>query len=275
MSPIILRTPLRHCIFLRSTHVSTRRLFSESPAKKAARPWKSTIIRWGIAIGGIYYYNTSSLFAEIPEISILKPAFTKESTLEKSSYQLNSTPKDERNIGLTQTVSEQSPKQATRTSVSGFQEPESEDKEAEIIEGENASGQAEAFNPETGEINWDCPCLGGMAQGPCGEEFKAAFSCFVYSKEEPKGVECIEKFKNMQECFRQHPDIYGAELGDDEAEEVNSEGKDESLENSGQTDTSLEQKPYDSNQGPESPLETTKSASKNASDEVKISKSGE
>jgi len=23
-----------------------------------------------------------------------------------------------------------------------------------------------AFNPETGEINWDCPCLGGMAQGP-------------------------------------------------------------------------------------------------------------
>jgi intermembrane space import and assembly protein 40 len=52
-----------------------------------------------------------------------------------------------------------------------------------------------AFNPETGEINWDCPCLGGMAHGPCGEEFKAAFSCFVYSTEEPKGVECIEKFK--------------------------------------------------------------------------------
>lgn len=52
-----------------------------------------------------------------------------------------------------------------------------------------------AFNPETGEINWDCPCLGGMAHGPCGEEFKAAFSCFVYSKEEPKGMDCIEKFK--------------------------------------------------------------------------------
>lgn len=55
--------------------------------------------------------------------------------------------------------------------------------------------QQGAFNPETGEINWDCPCLGGMAHGPCGEEFKAAFSCFVYSKEEPKGMECIEKFK--------------------------------------------------------------------------------
>jgi intermembrane space import and assembly protein 40 len=52
-----------------------------------------------------------------------------------------------------------------------------------------------AFDPETGEINWACPCLGGMADGPCGEEFKAAFSCFVYSKEEPKGMDCIEKFQ--------------------------------------------------------------------------------
>ena len=32
----------------------------------------------------------------------------------------------------------------------------------------------------SGEINWDCPCLGGMAQGPCGQEFKDAFSCFHY-----------------------------------------------------------------------------------------------
>ena len=31
-----------------------------------------------------------------------------------------------------------------------------------------------------GEINWDCPCLGGMATGPCGQEFKDAFSCFHY-----------------------------------------------------------------------------------------------
>ena len=32
--------------------------------------------------------------------------------------------------------------------------------------------QQGAYNEETGEINWDCPCLGGMAQGPCGETFK-------------------------------------------------------------------------------------------------------
>ena len=70
-----------------------------------------------------------------------------------------------------------------------------EDGEGGLERLEEEAGQQGAFNEETGEINWDCPCLGGMAHGPCGEEFKEAFSCFVYSKEEPKGVECIEKFK--------------------------------------------------------------------------------
>ncbi len=31
-----------------------------------------------------------------------------------------------------------------------------------------------------GQINWDCPCLGGMAYGSCGSEFQDAFSCFHY-----------------------------------------------------------------------------------------------
>ncbi|CAM0139060.1 putative ATP-dependent RNA helicase ucp12 [Umbelopsis sp. WA50703] len=87
---------------------------------------------------------------------------------------------------------------------------------------ESAAGeqdQAAAFDPETGEINWDCPCLGGMAQGPCGEEFKKSFSCFVYSEAEPKGVDCVENFRAMQDCFRQHPDIYGNEIDDDDDDE--------------------------------------------------------
>lgn len=74
------------------------------------------------------------------------------------------------------------------------------------IEGlEEEADQQGAFNPETGEINWDCPCLGGMAHGPCGEQFKSAFSCFVYSKEEPKGMDCIDKFKYappFRRCFK-------------------------------------------------------------------------
>lgn len=62
-----------------------------------------------------------------------------------------------------------------------------------------------------------------MATGPCGEEFKAAFSCFVYSEAEPKGIDCVEKFKAMQDCFREHPDVYGEgesheERGDECAE---------------------------------------------------------
>lgn len=77
-------------------------------------------------------------------------------------------------------------------------------------EGESGQSQpgATAFNPETGEINWDCPCLGGMAHGPCGMQFREAFSCFVFSEQEPKGIDCVEKFKAMQDCFREHPDIY-------------------------------------------------------------------
>jgi mitochondrial intermembrane space import and assembly protein 40 len=77
-------------------------------------------------------------------------------------------------------------------------------------EGEPGQPQpgAAAYNPDTGEINWDCPCLGGMAHGPCGMQFREAFSCFVFSEQEPKGIDCVEKFKAMQDCFREHPDIY-------------------------------------------------------------------
>ncbi|CAK9438678.1 uncharacterized protein LODBEIA_P29020 [Lodderomyces beijingensis] len=80
------------------------------------------------------------------------------------------------------------------------------------------SKQEAAYNPDTGEINWDCPCLGGMAHGTCGEEFKQAFSCFVFSETEPKGIDCIKKFENMRSCFKQHPDEYKEELFQDDHE---------------------------------------------------------
>ncbi|KAF9109028.1 Oxidoreductase [Mortierella sp. AM989] len=80
----------------------------------------------------------------------------------------------------------------------------------------DSKDQSAAFNPETGEINWDCPCLGGMAQPPCGDAFKEAFSCFVFSTAEPKGVDCVDKFKAMQDCFRAHPEVYADQLDDDE-----------------------------------------------------------
>ena len=65
-----------------------------------------------------------------------------------------------------------------------------------------------AIDEETGEINWDCPCLAGALEPPCGEFFRDAFTCFVASKTEPKGTDCLELFTRMQDCFRAHPDIY-------------------------------------------------------------------
>ena len=47
-----------------------------------------------------------------------------------------------------------------------------------------------------------------MASGPCGSQFKEAFSCFHYSKEEVKGSECIDNFRAMQECMQRYPELY-------------------------------------------------------------------
>jgi len=134
---------------------------------------------------------------------------------------------------------------------------------------EDEADQQGAFNPETGEINWDCPCLGGMAHGPCGEEFKAAFSCFVYSKEEPKGMECIDKFKGMQDCFRQHPEMYGSELEDDEdevEEELRAEASPRSSDASDDMTTPVNGQPqpsqHEAQEGPEPTIESSTSATK-------------
>ncbi|XP_072748655.1 mitochondrial intermembrane space import and assembly protein 40-B [Anoplolepis gracilipes] len=73
-----------------------------------------------------------------------------------------------------------------------------------------------------GEINWNCPCLGGMATGPCGLEFREAFSCFHYSTADPKGSDCRKVFETMQDCMLQYPALYdsrGSSTDDlDEAE---------------------------------------------------------
>lgn len=81
---------------------------------------------------------------------------------------------------------------------------------------EDDQEEFEGLIKANGEINWDCPCLQGMAYGPCGEQFKAAFSCFHYSEADPKGSDCIPQFRDMQECFVKYPEMYGK---DDELDE--------------------------------------------------------
>ncbi|XP_068759415.1 mitochondrial intermembrane space import and assembly protein 40-B-like [Montipora capricornis] len=90
---------------------------------------------------------------------------------------------------------------------------------------EDEEDEMEGLIKANGEINWDCPCLQGMAYGPCGEQFKSAFSCFHYSEAEPKGSDCIPQFRDMQECFVKYPEIYGKD--DDEILEDDEELKDD------------------------------------------------
>lgn len=55
-----------------------------------------------------------------------------------------------------------------------------------------------------------------MATGPCGVDFREAFSCFHYSTAEPKGSDCYEQFKTMQDCFSEYPAVYNKNDGDDD-----------------------------------------------------------
>ncbi|KAF2719249.1 hypothetical protein K431DRAFT_286845 [Polychaeton citri CBS 116435] len=181
-----------------------RRFLSTAPHKKS-RSWKSSVARWGAAGGLLYWYNTAVVFAEEPAYATHAPP---ETSQESETYQTLDAIAQQRRGSQTkaQIYDEQ---HASGSAPAPFPDsPGGLEEEA---------SQQGAFNEETGEINWECPCLGGMAHGPCGEQFRAAFSCFVFSKEEPKGVDCIEHFKTMQNCFRDHPDVYGAELEDDEA----------------------------------------------------------
>lgn len=93
----------------------------------------------------------------------------------------------------------------------------SEDLENPLIasDDQQATRPQGAIDPETGEINWDCPCLEKAIQPPCGEYFKAAFSCFVKSTTVPKGEDCFEKFVAMNECFFAHPEIYAPSEAED------------------------------------------------------------
>lgn len=197
----------------RSTLIrSSRRFISTAPPSQKSRSWKSSAARWALAAGGVYYYNTSNVFAEEPEAAIQRLDESIHHVQESRQPTIDAIVEEKRQRQAQELAEEQ---KREKIAEGGHHVQEGE----EELEGlEEEADQQGAFNPETGEINWDCPCLGGMAHGPCGEEFRAAFSCFVYSNEEPKGVECIEKFKGMQDCFRQHPEMYGSELEDDEDE---------------------------------------------------------
>lgn len=79
-----------------------------------------------------------------------------------------------------------------------------------------------------GELNWTCPCLGGLPYGPCGFEFREFFGCLhktqeidtknaqeigdatkaAQEAETTKAQECFPKFAAMKECFSHFPKLY-------------------------------------------------------------------
>jgi len=242
---------------------SPRRFLSTAPPAQKSRSWKSAAARWGLAAAGVYYYNTSNVFAEEPEAAIKHLDESIQHVQESRQPTIEAIVEDKRQREAQAEEEEKKRKYlAEKTAAKDGQGGDSQEGE-EGLEGlEEEADQQGAFNPETGEINWDCPCLGGMAHGPCGEEFKAAFSCFVYSNEEPKGVECIEKFKGMQDCFRLHPEMYGSELEDDEdelEEEIRAQGSTEAV-GEGPVKSTAEPTPQTSKEAPSPATEEEKPA---------------
>jgi mitochondrial intermembrane space import and assembly protein 40-B len=91
-------------------------------------------------------------------------------------------------------------------------------KPSNVVLSEDTNEEAGLILPN-GQINWNCPCLGGMASGPCGYQFREAFTCFHNSKEELKGSDCVEKFHLMQECMTKYPNLYPKDDPIDDLEE--------------------------------------------------------
>ncbi|EMD62310.1 hypothetical protein COCSADRAFT_120837 [Bipolaris sorokiniana ND90Pr] len=208
-APRLIARPALRAASLRSV-APTKRYISTAPPSQKSRSFKSLVARVGIAGAIIYYYNTTDVFAEEPRQLV---------------QALPETEVESEHLPTIESISEErKQRQAVQAQLEIQKQKEAESAQQNGGEGgieglEEEADQQGAFNPETGEINWDCPCLGGMAHGPCGEQFKSAFSCFVYSKEEPKGIDCIDKFKDMQNCFREYPEIYGSELDSDDADD--------------------------------------------------------
>lgn len=178
---------------------ASKRFISTAPPTQKSRSWKSLAARLGAAGAVIYLYNTTDIFAEEAHAAAQKLVDTAESEAEQLPT-IDAIAEERRRRRAEEAAIKAAYEENLRKEQEERAKQQEEGGEA-VAPGEGAAqleeeaDQQGAFNPETGEINWDCPCLGGMAHGPCGEDFKAAFSCFVYSTEEPKGMDCVEKFK--------------------------------------------------------------------------------
>ena len=64
---------------------------------------------------------------------------------------------------------------------------------------------------------------------------------FIHSSAEPKGSDCFESFKAMQDCMSNYPTLYGNDDKPGEDEEENEVPKEESKESSKEESSSEDQ----------------------------------
>merc|ERR1712028_17533 len=93
---------------------------------------------------------------------------------------------------------------------------------------------------------FECPCVQTLVQGPCGTEFKTAYLCFINSNEEQKGMDCVDLFIAMQDCFKEHPETfekYAALSGGDDDDDDDEEEFDEPPTPSPEPSTPVDSQP--------------------------------
>jgi intermembrane space import and assembly protein 40 len=81
--------------------------------------------------------------------------------------------------------------------------------------------------PETTHLPAPLFRAGDLKEGPCGQTFVTAFSCYIRSSHPEKGMDCLDQFKGFQECLKQHPDHVDKIMQDAEEEAINSNHSEE------------------------------------------------
>eukprot|EP00286_Rhodomonas_abbreviata_P010994 CAMPEP_0181322734 /NCGR_PEP_ID=MMETSP1101-20121128/19389_1 /TAXON_ID=46948 /ORGANISM="Rhodomonas abbreviata, Strain Caron Lab Isolate" /LENGTH=133 /DNA_ID=CAMNT_0023430673 /DNA_START=8 /DNA_END=409 /DNA_ORIENTATION=+ len=96
--------------------------------------------------------------------------------------------------------------------------PETSNEEAGTQQAKSLEEGLEAAQKYDGDP-LECPCIAHMKEGPCGDKFIVAYKCFLDSKEEEKGSDCLDSFREMQQCFAENPEHYKEFLGGNDEEE--------------------------------------------------------
>merc|ERR1711865_55374 len=124
--------------------------------------------------------------------------------------------------------------------------PKESDSEGESWDGPTDKKGNPSQNIADYDDPFECPCVQTLVKGPCGTEFKTAYLCFINSNEEQKGMDCVDLFIAMQDCFKEHPETfekYAALSGGDDDDDDDEEEFDEPPTPSPEPSTPVDSQP--------------------------------